>query len=32
MTPFSRFESKPSGHTGGQHDTLRLSCLDANSR
>jgi len=30
VTPFSRFRSQPSGNTGGQHDTLRLSCHDAN--
>ena len=30
MTSFSRFRSQPSGNTGGQHDTLRLSCHDAN--
>jgi len=24
--------SQPSGNTGGQHDTLRLSCHDANWR
>ena len=31
-TPFSRFSSQPSGNTGGQHDTLRLSFHDANWR
>jgi len=32
VTSFSRFSSQaqPSGNTGGQHDTLRLSCHDAN--
>jgi len=29
VTPFSRFRSQPSGNTGGQHDTLRLSFHDA---
>jgi len=29
---FSRFSSQPSANTGGQHDTLRLSCHDANWR
>jgi len=32
LTPFSRFWSQPSGNTGGQHDTLRLSSHDANWR
>jgi len=32
VTPFSRFRLQPSGNAGGQHDTLRLSCHDANSR
>jgi len=32
LTPFSRFRSQPSGNTGGQQDTLRLSCHDANWR
>jgi len=26
VTPFIRFRSQPSGNTGSQHDTLRLSC------
>jgi len=30
LTPFSRFRSQPSGNTGGQQDTLRLSCRDSN--
>jgi len=30
VTLFSRFRSQPSVNTGGQHDTLRLSCHDAN--
>jgi len=30
VTSFSRFRSYPSGNTGGQHDTLRLTCHDAN--
>jgi len=30
VTSFGRFRSQPSGNTGGQHDTLRLSCHDAN--
>jgi len=30
LTPFSWFRSQPSGNTGGQQDTLRLSCHDAN--
>jgi len=30
VTFFSRFTSQPSGNTGGQKDTLRLSCHDAN--
>jgi len=30
MTLFSRFRSQPSGNTGSQKDTLRLSCYDAN--
>jgi len=29
VTLFSRFRSQPSGNTGSQHDTLRLSCHDA---
>jgi len=32
VTPFSQFSSQPSGNTGGQHDTLRLSFHDANWR
>jgi len=32
VTPFRRFRSQPSGNTGGQHDTPRLPCLDANWR
>ena len=32
MTPFGKFRSQPSGYTGGQQDTLRLSCHDANWR
>jgi len=32
VTPFSGFRSQPSRNTGGQHDTLRLSCHDANWR
>jgi len=32
VTQFSRFSSQPSGNTGGQHDTLRLLCHDANKR
>jgi len=32
VIPFSRFRSQPSGNTGGQHDTLRLSFHDANWR
>jgi len=32
VTPFSRFSSQPSGNTGGQQDTLRLSSHDANWR
>jgi len=32
VTPFSRFRSQPSGNTGGQHDTLRLSFHDATWR
>ena len=32
VTSFSRFSSKPSGNNGGQHDTLRLLCHDANWR
>ena len=32
MTPLSRLRSQPSGNTGGQRDTLRLSCHDANGR
>jgi len=32
VTPRSRFRSKPSGNTGGQHDALRLSCRDVNWR
>jgi len=30
VTLFSRFRSQRSGNTGGQKDTLRLSCHDAN--
>jgi len=30
VTPFRRLRSQLSGNTGGQHDTLRLSCHDAN--
>jgi len=30
VTPFSIFGSQPSDNTGGQHDTLTLSCHDAN--
>jgi len=30
VTPFSRFRLQPSGNTGGQHATLRLSRHDAN--
>jgi len=30
VTSFSRFRSQTSGNTGGQYDTLRLSCNDAN--
>jgi len=30
VTQFSRLRSQPSANTGGQHDTLRLSCHDAN--
>jgi len=30
VTLFSRFRSQPFGNTGGQKDTLRLSCHDAN--
>jgi len=32
VTPFRRFRSQPSGNTGGQHDTPRLPCDDANWR
>jgi len=32
VTPFSRFRLQPSGNTGGQHDTILLSCHDANRR
>jgi len=32
VTPFSRFRSQLSGNTFGQHDTLRMSCHDANGR
>jgi len=32
VTPFIRFRSQPSGNTGGQHHTLRLSWHDANWR
>jgi len=32
VTLFSRFRSQPSGNTGGQKDTLRLSCHDVNWR
>jgi len=30
VTLFSRIRLQPSGNTGGQKDTLRLSCHDAN--
>jgi len=32
VRPFIRFRSQPSGNTGGQHDTPRLLCHDANWR
>jgi len=32
VTPFRIFRSQPSGNTGDQHDTLRLSRHDANWR
>jgi len=30
LTSVSRFRSQPFGNTGGQHNTLRPSCHDAN--
>jgi len=30
VTPFSKLRSQPSGNTGGQYDTLRMSCHGAN--
>jgi len=32
VTLFSRYRSQLSGHSGGQKDTLRLSCHHANWR
>jgi len=32
VAPSSRFRSQPSGKTGGQHDTLRLSFHEVNWR
>jgi len=32
VTPFSRCNSRPSGNISGHHDTLRVSCHDANWR